>query len=299
MFDAWPATGLSEMRERVDLRVVDGHLHLWDPGALAYEWLTGHLAAPFGPGELEVALADSPGVVFDFVFVQAECLPDQSLAEVDWVVSVASRVPLRGVVARAPMESYAATIGHMAMLAERPLVVGVRRLLQAEPLGFCLQPDFLRSARAVAAAGMSFDACVGWEQLRDVTGLADAVPDLPIVLDHLGKPALGSSPAVPARNTPWAHSLRELARRPNVVCKLSGLPAEGRGSWTAAQVRPFLDVALDAFGPDRLLFGSDWPVSDPYGRWLDTISSWSADRVGEQHRRAVLAENAERVYRLR
>jgi L-fuconolactonase len=298
MFGAWPATALSKMRDRVDLRIVDGHLHLWDPRVLTYEWLTGHLVASFGPGELEAALVDAPGVDLGFVFVQAECLPDQSVAEVDWVASLASRVPLRGVVARAPMESYGATIEHMAMLAERSLVVGVRRLLQAEPPGFCLQPEFLRSARAVAAAGMSFDACVRWEQLRDVTGLADAVPDLTIVLDHLGKPALGSSPAaIAAPDTPWAHSLRELARRPNVVCKLSGLPAESRGTWTATQVRPFLDVALDAFGPERLLFGSDWPVSDPYGRWLDTVSSWSADRVGERHRRAVLAENAERVYR--
>jgi L-fuconolactonase len=140
---------------------------------------------------------------------------------------------------------------------------------------------------------------VRWSQLSDVIALADAVPELTIVLDHLGKPPVGSADAAaPAEGTPWATELRRLARRHNVVCKLSGLPAESQGEWTAAQLRPFLDVALDAFGPHRLLFGGDWPVSGPYGRWVETVSSWIRDRLGEDDREAVLASNAERVYRL-
>lgn len=281
------------------MRVVDGHLHLWDPAVLSYEWLEGRLLRRFGPDELDVALQDAPDADCGFVFVQAECVPEQSIAEVDWVASLTSRVPVRGVVARVPLEDPAATELHLEAFAERPLVVGVRRLLQSEPDGFCLRPDFLLSAQAVAAAGLSFDACVRWEQLPDVVALADALPELEIVLDHLGKPEVGTPEvADPADGTPWAESLRDLAARPNVSCKLSGLPAESPGEWTEAQLRPFLDVALDAFGPDRLLFGSDWPVSWPYGRWLETVSSWLADRVGEHHQRAVLAGNAERIYRL-
>ena len=266
---------------------------------MTYEWLDGPLLRSFGPDELDAALAEAPDADYGFVFVQAECAPEQSLAEVDWVASLAGRVPLRGIVARAPLEDLIATDALLAELSLRPLVVGVRRLLQSEPGGFSAAPPFRAAARAVAAAGLSFDACVRWTQLPDVVELADAVPDLTIVLDHLGKPEVGSPEAAdPADGTPWAESLRDLALRPNVVCKLSGLPAESSGEWTDAQLRPFLDVALDAFGPDRLLFGSDWPVSGPYDRWAETATTWLEDRVGEHHQRAVLAGNAERVYRL-
>ena len=282
------------------MRVVDGHLHLWDPTVLSYDWLEGPLLRRFGPDELDAAMHDAPDADRAFVFVQAECAPEQSIAEVDWVESLTARVPVRGIVARAPLEDPAATEQHLEAFAEQPLVVGVRRVLQSEPDGFCLRPDFLRSARAVAAARLSFDACVRWEQLPDVVALADAVPELTIVLDHLGKPQVGT-PEVPyaAHSTPWAELVHDLAGRPNVSCKLSGLPAESPGGWTEAQLRPFLDVALDAFGPDRLLFGSDWPVSGSYGRWIDGVSSWLVDRVGEHDRHAVLAENAERIYGLR
>ncbi|MDQ7879319.1 amidohydrolase family protein [Microbacterium sp. QXD-8] len=281
------------------MRVVDGHLHLWDPEVLTYEWLEGSLLRPFGPDELDLALQDAPDDDFGFVFVQAECAAEQSVAEVDWVAALAPRVPLRGIVARAPLEDPAATDQHLAAYESRPLVVGVRRLLQSEPDGFSASPGFRDAARAVAAADLTFDACVRWSQLSDVVHLADAVPELTIVLDHLGKPPVGSADAAaPADDTPWATELRRLARRHNVVCKLSGLPAESEGEWTAAQLRPFLDVALDAFGPHRLLFGGDWPVSGPYGRWVETVSSWLMDRLGEHDRAAVLAGNAERVYRL-
>ncbi|MGN6126346.1 MAG: amidohydrolase family protein, partial [Humibacter sp.] len=164
----------------------------------------------------------------------------------------------------------------------------------AEADGFCTTPGFIRSARSVAEAGLSFDACVRPRQLSQVTVLADAVPDLTIVLDHLGKPDVVDASGV----APWAASLRELARRANVYCKLSGMPAQARGDWTYAQMRPLLDIALDAVGPDRLLFGSDWPVSSEYGRWFGTVRSWLTDTVDAHHLDAVLAGNAERIYRL-
>ncbi len=279
------------------MRVLDGHLHLWDPSVLDYEWLEGRLLRSFGPAELGDALADAPAAEYGFVFVQAECAPEQTLAEVDWVAAL--DVPVRGIVSRAPLEDPDETEVLLGELANRPRVVGVRRLLQSEPDAFAEASGFRASARLVADAGLTFDACVRWPQLPAVTVLADAVPELTIVLDHLGKPQVGARDAsAPADGTPWSAALRDLARRPNVACKLSGLPAESAGEWDAAQLRPFLDVALDAFGPDRLLFGGDWPVSVPLGRWVDTVVSWLDDRVGEPERDAVLAANAERVYRL-
>lgn len=279
------------------MRVLDGHLHLWDPAVLDYEWLEGRLLRSFGPTELGEALAGAPEADYGFVFVQAECAPEQTLAEVDWVASL--DVPVRGIVSRAPLEDPGETAALLGELAKRPRVVGVRRLLQSEPDAFAAASGFRASARLVAEAGLTFDACVRWTQLPAVGALADAVPELTIVLDHLGKPEVGSTDApAPADGTPWSAVLRELAQHPNVVCKLSGLPAESAGEWDAAQLRPFLDVALDAFGPDRLLFGGDWPVSAPLGRWVDAVASWLDDRVGAPGRADVLAANAERVYRL-
>ncbi|MBD3942169.1 amidohydrolase family protein [Microbacterium sp. NEAU-LLC] len=280
------------------MRVVDSHLHLWDPELLDYGWLEGALLRSFGPSELDGALAAAPDAEYGFVFVQADCAPDQSIAEVDWVLSQASRVGVRGIVAHAPLEDPAATDTHLAAYAERPLTVGVRRLLQSEPDGFSAAPGFRASAAAVAATGLAFDACVRAHQLQDVIALADAVPELRVVLDHLGKPAVGTrDAAASAAGTPWAAQLTALAERPNVVCKLSGLPAESAGGWSEEQLRPFLDVALQAFGPDRLLFGGDWPVSGPYGRWAEAVSTWAVDRLGATE--AVMATNAERVYGLR
>ncbi|MBO1741849.1 amidohydrolase [Leifsonia sp. TF02-11] len=280
------------------MRVIDGHLHLWDPAVLSYPWLAGPLLRPFGPDELDLALAHSPAAERGFVFVQAECVPEQAVAEVDWVASLADRVPLRGIVARATLEDPAAMDELLPRFAARPLVVGVRRPLEGEADDFCIRPTFIRSAQTVAAAGLAFDACVRPRQLPRVGALADAVPDLAIVLDHLGKPEVDAAADV----APWARELRELARRPNVSCKLSGLPAQVRESAgcdvSAALMRPLLDVALDAFGPDRLLFGSDWPVSREYGRWFEIVRSWLTGAVDAHHVDAVLAGNAERVYRL-
>lgn len=283
----------------VRMRAVDSHLHLWDPGVLEYDWLEGRLLRSFGPDELGAAVAEAPADEDGFVFVQADCAPRQSVAEVDWVAELAPRVGVRGIVAHAPLEDPAAAEAHLEAYADRPLVIGIRRLLQSAPDGYALRPGFRAAAQAVASAGLTFDACVRAHQLPDVVALADAVPDLSIVLDHLGKPAVGSAGApAPAAGTVWASALAGLAERPNVVCKLSGLPAESEGEWSAAQLRPFLDVALDAFGPERLLFGGDWPVSEPYGRWVEAVSAWALDRLGASGADAVLADNAERVYGL-
>jgi L-fuconolactonase len=283
------------------MHILDAHLHLWDPAVLDYGWLSGDLDRTFGPRELEHALA---GMSDDraFIFMQADARPDQALAEVDWVASLP--LPVRGFIAFAALERGDAVAEHLAALSSRPGVVGVRRLLQGEAPGFALTPDFLRGAELAAAHGLVFDACVrGEAQLRDVAALADELPQLRIVLDHLGKPVVGSSeaPAEPSAGG-WSRSIRDLAERPNLVCKVSGLPGESDGAFSAAQLEPFLDVALEAFGEERLLYASDWPASFPgdtvagYGAWERIVREWIASRGIDAD--AVLRTNAERVYGL-
>lgn len=279
------------------MRILDTHLHLWDPARLTYPWLEGvpalnrELAAP----QALEAMAHASAVP-ELIFMQADCLAEQALDEVAWVTSERERMRLRGIVAFAPIERPELS-GHLDQLAEYDLVVGVRRLLQGEAAGFAKSDSVIAGARELAARGLVFDACVQHHQLDEVTALADAAPDLQIVLDHLGKPDVGSA-ATPVRpSETWEHGLRELAQRDNVSCKLSGLPGESTGPWSETQLEPFLDAAAEAFGADRLMFASDWGASFAgelvagYGRWLAFVTRW-AGRSAPQ----ILAGTGARVY---
>ncbi|MGM7667827.1 amidohydrolase family protein [Microbacterium sp. A93] len=289
------------------MRVLDSHLHLWDPARLDYDWLTGPLRARFDADELAAAvggLSDARG----FVFVQAGSAEDQYLDEVEWVTSLASRVNVRGIVAGARLDCGAATLEYLDAVAAKPLVVGVRHLLQGEPAGFAGTTEFRAGAVALVERDLTFDACVrGTAQLRDVAALAAELPELRVVLDHLGKPSVGTAEAPVAPSTQWSDGMHALAANSQVFCKLSGLPAEAGGAWDAAQMVPFLDVALAAFGPDRLMIGSDWPVSavraagdaatiDPAAipAWTDAVASWAASRDLDTD--AILWRGAERFY---
>lgn len=279
------------------MRILDTHLHLWDPARLRYPWLDGipslnrELASP----QALAAMAHA-NVQPETIFMQADCLADQALAEVEWVAAQRDRIQLRGIVAFAPIED-AGLAEHLDRLASHELVVGVRRLIQGEKAGFATSDPVITGARELAARGLVFDACVQQHQIAEVTELADAVPELQIVLDHLGKPEVGTaaSPVLPSET--WERNMRELGKRDNVTCKLSGLPGESGGQWNEAQLEPFLDVAAEAFGPDRLMFASDWGASfseelvKGYGRWLEFVTRWAGDSAPK-----VLAGTGARVY---
>lgn len=274
------------------MRVMDSHLHLWDPAVLTYDWLEGPLDGAFG--DIEINEEQLTGVEEEAaIFVQADPVEGQAIEEVRWVESIALASGVVAIVAGARLDRGAETIAHLDALGAFERVIGVRHLLQGEPDGFAGTAAFLDGARAVASRGLTFDACVRSHQLADVTALAAAVPDLPIVLDHLGKPQIGAATAAAEPEWKWKSELRTLARHHSqVYCKLSGLPAEAGGVWTAAQIEPFLDVALDAFGPDRLMWGSDWPVSSVDAsqpalqaylpgdrqRWFETVAEWASSR---------------------
>lgn len=298
------------------MRIIDSHLHLWDPELLDYPWLSGALAWRFADTELEYSRVEA-ATSEQSVFVQAGSVPEHFLEEVRWVASMAERLGIVGIVAGARLDQGTDTTAHLEDLDDEPLVVGVRHLLQDERDGMAGSPAFVTGAREVAARGWSFDACVRAEQLPEIARLVGAIPDLRVVLDHLGKPAVGTAEQPAAPTAEWARDLAELARHPEAFCKLSGLPAESQGSWSASQLVPFLDVATDAFGPDRVMWGSDWPVSaigpaesgDPHApadgsptyqptarsRWADTVMVWAKARDHDVD--AIMRGNAERFYR--
>jgi predicted TIM-barrel fold metal-dependent hydrolase len=273
------------------MRVLDSHVHLWDPGRLRYRWLEGTELNRVMDVSLLRAAADP---VSDFVAVQADCDHTEGLAEVTWLMEQAEHSPgVRGVVAFAPLESGARVRDHLRVLHDIPLVVGVRRLIQDEEPGFAVTPAFLEGVGMLADFALTFDVCVRSSQLGEVVELVRRTPDVQFVLDHLGKPSVG----VDASR--WRRQITELAAMPNIACKLSGLMTEVvAGTRNLEAVRPFLAHALAAFGPTRCMFGSDWPVmtaATTYSDWLQVVGTVVR---AEDDRREVLAGTAERVYQL-
>ncbi len=289
--------------------VVDSHVHHWDPERLAYPWLDEftRLRRPYLPAQLAEAVTDLDGfAVAGVVHVQADCRPDQALAEVDLVAGLDAPVPVLGIVAYAGVERGAAVAEELAALRERPLVRGVRRSTQNEPDGVLGSAAYRDGLVEVARAGLSADLCVRAAQLPEVVDalrdVLDREPGLTVVLDHAGKPSIAADLTGTGRTrAAWRADLADLAALPGVVCKLSGLVTEADwDAWTPEQVQPYLTDVLETFGPDRVLFGSDWPVltlAADHARWLALVEQ-SVAPLGEAALDAVLAGTAARTYRL-
>jgi L-fuconolactonase len=275
-------------------RVVDSHIHLWDPTVLHYPWLesAGELQRSFLPTDLHRS-----GGPPAWVMVEADAQPDDEAAELEWIAELASSEPaLVGMVVRAPVEIGRAVGDLVSRFAATPPTVGIRRLIQDEGAGFALTAGFIDGVRAVGAAALPFDVCVRAAERADVAPLVDACPDVSFVLDHLGKPAIADG-----EWEPWHSQLAELAQRPNLTCKLSGLTNEAGRGWREADVRPYLMHALESFGADRCMFGSDWPVATmttDYQRWYDLVSD-AISGCAQSEIDAVFAGTAGRVYALR
>jgi L-fuconolactonase len=278
--------------------IIDSHLHLWNPQRLRYAWLGGlpTLHREFLPEQFAAASASAN--VAKMIFVECGCESAQAMEEVDWVGALAKHEPrLCGIVAHAALEKGAAVRPDLQRLAARPLVKGVRRNLQGEAhTNFCLQPAFLAGVKLLAQFNFTFDLCIRHEQLCAVTELVRRVPEVQFVLDHFGKP-----PVKAGQIEPWAAHLNSLAKLPNVSCKISGLTTEADWqNWRPENLKPYFDIALQAFGPERVLFGSDWPVSTlatNYPGWLATVLELTAG-AGESGRQKLFQLNAEKIYRI-
>ena len=276
-------------------RIVDAHVHYWDPLAHYHEWLSEvpPLNRRQGPADYDPGHHGLDG----FVFVQADCRDEEALDEVRWVAELAASFPLiRGIVAYAPLhEGGAAVERHLDALADQPLVVGTRRLLQDRPIEEITDRRFIDGVRRLAERNLSFDICIRHVQLPAATEVVEACPDTRFVLDHLGKP-----PVAEGALDPWREQMTRLAAHPHVVCKLSGLSTEASPGWRDADVVPYLEHALEVFGPARCMTGSDWPVATlatTVERWFDIIVG-VVNQLPEGDRAAVLARNAEQFYDL-
>jgi L-fuconolactonase len=274
--------------------LLDAHLHFWDPAARHHDWLAAHppLRRRFGPEDLDTGAHELTGAVF----VQADCRDNEALGEVRWVAGLAREHPLiRGIVAYAPVHRGRLAWDDLAAVAASPLVVGVRWLLQGRPTEEITGKTLISGLRLLPDWGLTFDLCATHDQLTAVASLVEACPQTSFVLDHLGKP-----PVADRRLDPWRADLARIASFPNVACKLSGLATEAAPGWTAGHVRPYLEHALEVFGPHRCMIASDWPVvtlAATAGRWFDTVLDVIA-ALPAQQRAAVLGGTAAATYGL-
>jgi L-fuconolactonase len=232
------------------------------------------------------------------VFIQCEVEPSAFEAEAEWVAELALRDPrIRGMVAWAPLEKGGAVSDDLEHLTRHDILRGIRRIIQFEPdPNFCLRPDFIAGVRTLADFDLSFDICIDHRHMYNTLKFVESVPDVPMVLDHIGKPAIKDGVM-----HPWADQMRELAAFSNVSCKISGVATEAdHKAWTVDELKRYIEVAIQAFGFERILFGGDWPVATQaisFGRWVTILEEMMAG-VNETDQRKFWRGNAVRLYGL-
>jgi L-fuconolactonase len=289
------------------MTVIDAHHHVWDLAVRDQPWLAGDERAAirrtFSADDLRPAAA-AAGVTAT-VLVQTVT----EAAETPEMLALAAADPLIEAVVGWTDLTAPGVADELARLAEGPgggRLAGIRHQVQGEPdPDWLRRPDVIRGLRAVADAGLAYDLIVQPHQLAAAAYAAQSVPQLTFVLDHGGNP-----PAAAGELEPWARAVRALARCPNAVCKLSGLateaepgaaPGAGPGAAPPAALRTVADVILSAFGADRVMFGSDWPVcllASDYPAVMGRARALTAG-LSPAERAAVFAGTAARVYRIR
>jgi L-fuconolactonase len=293
---AFPAASTRGLGAADDLLpVIDTHQHLWDLSKFRLEWLgpDSKLNRSFLSDDYRKA---TEGLnVVKAVYMEVDVTPSQKVAEADSVIALcrAGTTPTVAAVigGRPASEGFKA---YVARFKDVPEVKGVRQVLNAA--GVCNAPEFVAGVRALGEAGLMFDLCMPAAALPDAAKLVDACPDTRFILDHCGNPDV-----LAGDRSAWKADLAAIARRDRVVCKVSGIVASTRGRpWTPDDLAPIVNHVLDVFGPDRVMFGSDWPVCTngaTYREWLEALRTIVRDRP-EADRRKLFSANAERVYRL-
>jgi L-fuconolactonase len=277
--------------------IVDAHQHFWDPARAEYPWMTvdmGSIRRRFGPEDLAPLVARTG--VDGTILVQVQA----SINETREFLAIAAATPLvAGVVGWVDLAA-AGVPDAIASLRSGPggeRLVGLRHQVHDEPDPLWLsRPDVRRGLAAVDRAGLAYDLLVRPRELPAALEAVRALPDVRFVIDHLGKPSIRDR-----QLQPWADLIAPFGALPNVWCKMSGLVTEAEwGTWQPEDIGPFVDHALEVFGPERLLFGSDWPVcllAATYDQVLELAERSLAhlDAVG---RAAVFGGNAVAAYRL-
>ncbi|MDW4904223.1 amidohydrolase family protein [Streptomyces sp. ADMS] len=278
--------------------IVDAHHHVWDLAVRDQDWISGDELAPL---RRDFTLADlapearAAGVTAT-VLVQTVTAPEETP---EFLALAAGSDLVAGVVGWTDMTApdVAETLEGLRAGHGGEHLVGIRHQVQGEPdPRWLVRPEVLGGLAAVAEAGLVYDLVVKPHQLAAAVEAAERLPGLTFVLDHLGKPPVASGEL-----DPWAPQIRRLAALPNTVCKLSGMVTEADwDSWTVAALTPYADTVLDAFGPGRLMFGSDWPVCRLAASYAEVIAAARelTAGLGPAERHDIFTGTAVRTYGL-
>ncbi|SRR6266404_625305 len=273
---------------------IDTHQHFWRYNPQEFGWIDDSMAAlrrDFLPHDLEPELAAAG---FDgSIAVQAR----QTLDETRWLLDLAaSSRSILGVIGWVDLRSPDVRL-QLEEFAGNPKLLGIRHIVQSEPDDrFLLQPEFLRGITVLEEFDLTYDILIYPKHLPVAAEFVQRFPRQRFVLDHLAKPPIKSGDL-----HPWNSEIRELAKSPNVFCKLSGLLTEADWkNWKPEHIAPYLDIAFDSFGPDRLMIGSDWPVctvAASYSRAMNVIREYLS-KYPTHVQDTVLGENAQRLWML-
>ncbi|MBB5754513.1 amidohydrolase family protein [Prosthecomicrobium pneumaticum] len=284
--------------------IIDTHLHVWDQTRLKYSAFEGHPL--FGhPYHVEDYRRDCGGLEIE-AMVFLECYADfwtgggQYLEEIAFVEEEAQRDPrIKAIVPMAPLEWGAAVEPMLAEMVEKhPTVKGIRRIVEfdADPRALTLSERFIEGVNTLGKFGLHFEINVNHTQMDIVRAFVKRIPNVPMILDHCGKPGIAEGALAQFRD-----DLAELAQHPNLSIKLSDLPVEAdHRNWTEADLRPYIDATLESFGVERTIYGGDYPIC----LQATTMEGWVAvlDRalegLSETELRKIYRDNANRFYRL-
>jgi len=273
---------------------IDAHQHFWIYSAEEYDWIDesmGSLRRDFLPGDLAPERHEAG--FHGSIAVQAR----QSLEETRWLLELADGDPsIMGVVGWVDLRSPDVHF-QLDAFSRNSKLVGVRHIVQSEPDDrFLLQDDFLRGISLLEQFDLTYDILIYPKHLDVAAEFVKKFPRQHFVLDHLAKPYIKTGEIAT-----WAEGIRRLAESPNVFCKLSGLVTEADWkNWKPEQIAPYIGVALEAFGPERLLIGSDWPVclvAGTYGRVIDIVKTYLS-QYSSEIQEGVLGGNAQRFWKL-
>jgi L-fuconolactonase len=274
---------------------IDSHHHFWNYTPEAYDWIgsdMGILKRDFAPEDLTLATEEFG--IEGVISVQARTDEAENAFLLDYAKS---HDLVRGVVGWLDLTE-PGVADKIARFAEDPKAVGIREVLQGlDDREHCLREDFNRGVSVLHDFGLAYDILIYADQLPAATQLADRHPAQTFILDHIAKPVIGPAGVDPV----WEQGIRALAEREQVFCKLSGMVTEvipALEDWTPDLLRSWFDVVLDAFGPDRLMFGSDWPVCllrGEYADWVQCVDFWIKD-LSPDEQKAILGATAARAY---
>lgn len=288
-----------------DFPIIDTHLHVWDQTRLRYSAFDGHpvYGHPWHIEDYHAACGDVAVEAMVFLECYTDFTPEggQYLEEIAFVEDEAARDPrILGIVPMAPVE-WGARVEPLLrqMQQSHPKVKGIRRIVEfdADPRSLTLSDDFVAGVNLLTKFDWHFEINVNFRQMDIVHEFAARVPDVPLILDHCGKPGIAQGALDQFRA-----DMAALALRPNTSIKLSGLPGYAAADWTEEDLRPYIAATLDTFGPTRTMFGSDWPIISTactLPRWIAVLDRAFADLgLSQPESRAIWRDNANAFYRL-